>query len=92
MSFLFINLIIRRYVERSEWGIDCILFGIKLYLGIVPQAPNGSDFKDISKLSQSMATTYPLAIAIEHTLQIGPLVDFSQEVTIALDSVCMVKF
>jgi len=41
----------------------------------------GFDLKDISKLSQRMATTYRLLIAIKHTLRNWPLVDYRKKQT-----------
>jgi hypothetical protein len=41
--------------------------------------PKGFCFKDISKLSPKMATTYRLIIAIEHALSNWPLVEYRKE-------------
>jgi len=41
--------------------------------------PKGFYFKDISKPSQRMATTYRLLIGIEHALPNWPLVDFRKK-------------
>jgi len=41
--------------------------------------PKGFRFKDISKLSQRIVTTYRLLIAIEYALPNWPLVDYKKE-------------
>ena len=78
-SLLIFSIIPDRNLQRNTYvagGINFRNLNISCHF---MHLPRGFYFKGISKLSQRMATTYRLLIAIEHTLPNCPLVDFQEE-------------